>query len=342
MEDRFQFANPDYFYFLLLVPLLIVIYLIGRYANRKALKRFGDYAVYKDLIPELSKRRPGIKFFLIVLACISLVFCIARPQFGAKLKEVKRKGIEIIIALDVSNSMMANDIKPSRLQSAKRAISKLLERLNNDKIGLIVFAGDAYIQIPITTDYSATDLFLESVNTGIVPKQGTAIGAAIELGKNAFTPEQESNKALIIITDGENHEDDAIQAAKDAAEQGIHIYTIGMGLQKGAPIPIAGRNDFRKDRNGNVVISKLNAAMLQQIAAAGNGSFVQANNSSSALNSIYDEVNKLEKTEMETKVFAEYDEKFQYFAGLAFFFLFVEILILERKNRLLKNVKLFD
>lgn len=335
-------ANKQYLILISIVGFLVLLFIISRAIRKKALKRFGDNRLLSVLMPEVSESRPVIKFVMLIVGMIALIIAIARPQYGSKLKEEKQRGIEIIVALDVSNSMLAQDVQPNRLENAKLAISKLIEKLGNDKIGLIVFAGDAYVQIPITTDYSATELFLESINTGIVPKQGTAIGSAIEMAMKAFTPEEDMSKAIVIITDGENHEDDAIEMAKKAAEKGIYVYTIGMGSPDGSPIPIPGRSDFRRDRNGQIIVSKMNPEMLRGIAQAGNGVFVQANNTTSALKTIYTEINQLDKAEIKVRSYAEYDEKFQIFLAIALFFIALEFFILDRKNRLFKNIKLFD
>jgi Ca-activated chloride channel family protein len=295
-------------------------------------------------MPNASKSRPGWKFTIMLVAIALLVAGLARPQFGAKLQKVKRKGIELIIALDVSNSMLAEDIQPNRLGRAKRAISLLTERLSNDKIGLIVFAGDAYVQMPITTDYTSAKLFLSSINTSMVPRQGTAIGSAIDLAIQSFTPESESSKAIVVITDGENHEDNAGDMAEQAAENDIVVHTIGMGLPEGGPIPITksnGQKDFKRDKNGEVVVTKLNEEMLQKIAAAGGGEYVRANNTEVGINAIYNEINKMEKTELESRIYSEYNDQFFYFIAAALLLLLVEVLLLERKNKFLKNFRLF-
>ncbi|WP_163712309.1 VWA domain-containing protein [Mangrovibacterium lignilyticum] len=339
----FRFAHIEYLYALVIIPILIIIFSIIRIRRQKALARFGEKEIIDQLMPNVSTARPTIKFMLWMLALASIIFAVAQPQFGSKLKTEKRKGVELIIALDVSNSMMAEDIQPNRLERAKRAISRLVDNLDDDKIGLIVFAGDAYTQLPITTDFSSAKLFLNSVNTSIVPRQGTAIGAAINLAASSFSPQFEGNKAIIIITDGENHEDDAIGAATAAAQQGIIVHTIGMGLPQGAPIPVLnnGQKDFRKDKNGQVVVTKLDEQMLQQIAAAGNGVYVRANNAQVGLNTLFNEINKMEGAEMESVVYAEYAEQYQWFIALALFFLLLDYLILERKNKYLKNIKIF-
>lgn len=340
----FRFANPEYLYLLILIPLLLLIFRIGRGLTRRRLKQFGDPDILKNLMPDLSYSRPVVKYLLIMTALIFLILSVARPQFGTKLQEVKRKGIEIIIALDVSNSMLAQDIQPNRLEKAKQSISKLVERLVNDRIGLIVFAGQAYTQIPITNDYASAKMFLSSISTGIVPVQGTAIGSAIKLAMSSFTPQEDMSRVLIIITDGENHEDDAVAMAREAVEKGIKTYTIGVGLAKGSPVPMSGgsgQQDFLKDKDGNVVISKLNEQMLEQIATEGGGKYIRANNTRLGLNALFEDINQLEKKEIEAKVYSEYQDMFQYPAALALLLIIIEFLILDRKNRRLKHIRLF-
>lgn len=340
----FRFANPEYLYLLILIPFLLLIFRIGRGLTRRRLKQFGDPDILKDLMPDLSYSRPVVKFLFLMTALIFLILAVARPQFGTKLQEVKRKGIEIIIALDVSNSMLAQDIQPNRLEKAKQSISKLVERLVNDRIGLIVFAGQAYTQIPITNDYASAKMFLSSISTGIVPVQGTAIGSAINLAMSSFTPQEDMSRVLIIITDGENHEDDAVALAREAAEKGIKTYTIGVGLAKGSPVPMSGgsgQQDFLKDKDGNVVISKLNEQMLEQIATEGGGKYIRANNTRLGLNALFEDINQLEKKEIEAKVYSEYQDMFQYPAALALLLIIIEFLILDRKNRRLKHIRLF-
>jgi Ca-activated chloride channel homolog len=339
----FRIANPEYLYALLVIPVLIAFFWYSRIQRKKALAMFGQKDILSVLMPNVSASRPVLKFIILMLALASIIVAIARPQFGSKLKTEKRKGIELIIALDVSNSMMAEDIEPNRLERSKRAISQLVDKLSNDKIGLIVFAGDAYTQLPITADYVSAKLFLNSISTNIVPTQGTAIGAAIELGTKSFNPQFKGSKAMIIITDGENHEDDAIGAAKAATEEGIVVYTIGMGLPQGGPIPeySNGMKTYRKDREGNTVVTKLDEPMLQKIAEAGKGAYIRANNAQVGLNNLLNEVNKMEKSELETQIYADYDDKFQYFIAFALFLILLDFMILERKNKYLKNFKLF-
>src|SRR5665647_1724213 len=274
--ESFRFAHPEYLYFLLVIPVFMVFFILTRMYRRRSLRIFGDHALIVQLMPSVSTARPIIKFILWMLALYFIITALAQPQFGSKLLTSKRKGVELIIALDVSNSMMAEDIKPNRLERAKRAIAKLTERLRDDKLGLIVFAGQAYVQLPITTDYVSAKLFLDAINTSIVPEQGTAIGAAIDMATKSFSPNFVGSKAVIVITDGENHEDDAVGAAKNALEKKIVVHTIGMGLPQGAPIPMGpgGSSDFLKDKNNNVVVTKLDENMLTQIATAGGGTYI--------------------------------------------------------------------
>lgn len=341
----FQFANPTYLYGLIIIPVLVILVILTFRYRKKQLKRFGNLDTIAILMPNISKSRPVLKFIFVTIGLIFIILGIAGPQFGSKLQEVKRKGVELVIALDVSNSMLAEDIKPSRLERSKRAISKMIDKLENDKIGLIVFAGDAYTQLPMTSDFAAAKMFLESVNPSIVPKQGTAIGTAVDLAMKSFTQESDRNRAIVIITDGENHEDDAVQMAGSANEKGIIVHTIGMGLPQGAPIPIVGRygqRDFRTDKDGNVVITKLNQVMLQQIAAAGGGKYIPANNTNVGLNKLFDEINKMEKKEVDTKVYSEWDEQFQYFIAIGLFFILLEFFVMSKRNKLFANIKLFE
>ena len=342
--EMFKFGNIEYLWGLLIVPLLTIIFVWSRISRKKALRRFGNEGILAQLMPFSSKNRPVFKFMVLMLALAFIIAGIARPQFGSKLKKVKREGIELIIALDVSNSMMAEDIQPNRLERAVRAISRLIDKLKDDKIGLIVFAGDAYTQLPITSDYNSAKLFLNSVSPQIVPKQGTAVGAAINLAVRSFTPGGEANKAVVVITDGENHEDDAVSAAKNAVDNGIVVHAIGMGLPQGSPIPVLlnGQKEYMKDREGNVVITKLDEQMLEQIAGAGEGIYVRANNTEIGLNALFDEINKMEKEEMESRIYSEYEDQFQYFFAIALFLILLEFIILERKNKYLKNIKLFS
>lgn len=340
----FRFANPEYLYFLVFIPALAFINLILTSKRKNALAEFGDPDLLKELMPDVSFFRPVVKFYLLLFALTILIFALAQPQFGSKVETLKRKGIELMIALDVSNSMNSMDIEPSRLERAKQAISRMVDQLKNDKIGIIVFAGQAYTQLPITTDYASAKMFLNTIHTDMVPTQGTAIGAAINKAINSFSQQENINRAIIVITDGENHEDQPVDAAIKAVEKGIRIYTVGMGLPQGSPIPLSPGNqtEFLKDKEGNVVITKLNETMLQQIAVAGNGNYIPANNIRNGINKLIEELGELEKKEIESKVYTDYDDQFPYLAAIALIILLIEVVILERKNKFLKHIRLFE
>ncbi len=340
----FRFANDHYLYLLIALPVIIAFYIVFNQLNKRNMGKFTSSMFFDILMPDRSPVRKHLKFVLYLFILFLLIIALARPQFGSRLEEVKREGIEMIIALDVSRSMLAEDIKPNRLERAKQAIVNLVNRMQDDKIGMIVFAGDAYTQLPMTTDYISARLFLANINTEIVSKQGTAIASAIELGIKSFTQDQESSKVIVIISDGENHEGDAVQAAAKAKEKGIKIYTIGMGSAKGAPIPLlrrSGQSEFMKDRNGEVIISRMDPSMLRKIAQEGDGEFFRASTGNVGLNKLYSDLNNLNKSEIETKIYSEYDDQFHYFVALSLLLLIVDILILERKNPYLKRFSLF-
>jgi Ca-activated chloride channel family protein len=339
----FRFANPDFLYLLLLLPVIVFLYIINEIRKKRALKRLGNIELVGSLVPEMSKSRPLIKFILQTVAFIAAIIILSRPQFGSKLEDIKKQGVEVIIALDVSNSMLAEDIQPDRLTRAKQAISRLVDDLSNDKIGLIVFAGDAYTQIPVTTDYISAKMFLSTINPNMVPKQGTDIGAAINLGMRSFSPGEGKSKALIIITDGENHEDDPVSIAEEASKAGIVIHTIGIGSTEGVPVKVMtnGRKDFLKDADGNTVITKLDEEILKKVAVTANGSYVRASNSNIGLDEIFAEIRNMKDQELESTMYTEYNDQFQIFAALTLFLLFVDFLIMERKNRKLADIRLF-
>ena len=294
-------------------------------------------------MPEYSGVKTILKFTLLMLALSSLIFALADPQTGSRLEKVKRKGIDLMICLDVSNSMMAQDIKPDRLERAKQSISRLIDNLDGDRLGIIVFAGKAYTQLPITTDYAAAKMFTTTINTGIVATQGTAIAEAIELAANSFG-ESKHNKAIVIITDGEDHEGNALEQADAAVKKGIAIYTIGMGLPEGVPIPEyngAVMTGYKKDRDGQTVMTRLDETLLQQIASLGKGMYVRATNSETGLNKIFDDINKIQKAEIEEKQFSDYETRYQYFVGLALLLLIIDLFVFERKTSWMKRIKPF-
>ena len=338
----FRFAHPEFLYLFLILPALVLFYIYALIWKRRAIKRYGNPSLLKALMPDRSPKRQHLKFGFLLAAIAMLIVVVVGPQFGSKLETVKRQGIEIMVCLDVSNSMLAEDVAPNRLEKAKQMLGKLTDGFTDDKVGLIVFAGDAFTQLPITSDYISAKMFLSSINPSMVSTQGTAIGAAINLAVRSFTPSETSDKAIILITDGENHEDDAAGAAKAAAEKGIHVNIVGMGDPKGAPIPIPGSNNYMKDKEGNVVITKLSEQMCQEIAASGDGMYVRADNSNAALKALQKEIDKMNKSELDSKVYSEYDEQFQVFAWIALVLLIVEYLILDRKNRIFRKIKLFS
>jgi Ca-activated chloride channel family protein len=338
--ETFRFAQPDMLYLLLLVPILVILWLAGNRRRRIARQRFGESDLVKRLSPDYSPARMTAKFFLRLLAFVIAVLTVARPQFGSRLEEVKREGVEVVIALDVSNSMLATDIIPSRLERAKQAISQLVDQLRNDRIGLILFAGDAYTQIPITNDYLSAKMFLASAGPEAVSKQGTAIGAAIELGTKSFTPDSDKSRALIIITDGENHEDDAVEKAREAAEKGIVIHTIGIGSPDGSPIPmkVGGGVDYLRDRDGNTVISKLDEKGLKEIASVTGGRYVRASTTSIGLNEIYNDIGRMKKSEVNAVMYTEYNDQFLIPAAMLFLLLLADILLADRRSNLMRRL----
>lgn len=338
----FRFEEPTYLYLLLLLPALAAFYLFSNYRRRQSIRKFGDPELMAQLMPDVSKYRPDVKFWIVFIALGLFAVLLARPQFGSKLETVKRQGVEVIIALDISNSMLAQDVQPSRLMKAKRLVAQLVDKMENDKVGMIVFAGDAFTQLPITSDYISAKMFLESIDPSLISKQGTAIGTAINLATRSFTPQEGVGRAIIVITDGENHEGGALEAAKAAAEKGIQVNVLGVGSPDGSPIPIEGTNDFRRDRDGNVIVTRLNEQMCQEIAKDGHGIYVRVDNTNNAQKIINKEINKMAKADVETQVYTEFNEQFQAVAWVIFLLLLVEMLILERKNPLFRNIHLFS
>jgi len=337
----FRFEHPEYLYLLLVIPFLAFLYIYSMRSKKNAIKKFGNMLLIKKLTPDVSLKKQYLKYWLVSTGIVLFVFLIAGPQFGSKLETVKRQGVEVMICLDVSQSMLSTDISPSRLEKSKQILSKLVDNLRNDKVGLIIFAGDAYVQLPITSDYVSAKMFLSSIKPSMVPVQGTAIGAAVRLATRSFTPNSTSEKTIVLITDGENHEDDAIGAIKEAAEKGIVTHVLGVGLPAGAPIPIGGNNNFLKDKAGNVVITKLNEEMGREIAAAGGGIFVRTDNTNTALKALQKEIDRMSKSDIESKVYTTYDEKYQVLAWIILFILVLEFFILDRRNRVFKKITLF-
>lgn len=325
------FASPQYFWFLLLVPLIPAVYGVLRAHRRRRIRRFGDEALVRELMPSWSGPKGWVRTVLFTLAFFFFVVGLARPQMGAKLKEHETKGAEIMICLDVSNSMLAEDYSPCRLDRAKLAISRVVDRLQGDRIGLIIFAGTSFVQLPITTDYISAKMFLGNINTESVPVQGTAIGDAILTAAKSFSAQSEKSRAIIVITDGENHEDDAVDAARQAAELGIKIYTIGVGSQQGQPVPVNG--ELLKDSEGNIVVSRLDEGTLRKIASEGGGAYVHAGGEEFGLNPIIDDIKKMEAEKYNSIVFEDFDEQYMYFFAAALALLVLEMLVGERKHK---------
>jgi Ca-activated chloride channel family protein len=338
----FRFAHPEYFFLLLLIPVLIGVYVYAGIKKRRNLKKFGNPELLAELMPNVSRVRPLLKFYLQLAALLFIIIILAQPQFGTKMENSKRQGIEVIIALDVSNSMMAQDIQPSRLDKAKMVLSQLVDGMTDDKIGLIVFAGDAYVQLPITADYVSAKMFLSSISTKMVARQGTAIGSAIDLAIKSFGAKSNAGRAIIVITDGENHEDDAVAAAKLAHDNGIIVDVIGMGKPDGAPIPVPGTMSFWKDKNGNVVVSKLNEQMCREIAAAGQGMYIRSDNTNNAYRVLNKELSKFAKSDIKASVFSDFNEQFQSFAFLALFILLLDFFVFDRRNKRLSKLNIFN
>ncbi len=341
----FRWAHPEHLYALLVIPVLALLFIAMLRQRSKQLSRLGDNSLVNQLMAQTSQRKPWIKMFLLLGAFASLIVAWANPQIGSRLEEVKRQGVDVIIALDVSNSMKAEDLKPNRLERAKQVISRLIDRLENDRIGMIVFAGQAYVQLPITTDYAAAKLFLNTIETDIIPTQGTAIGAAVRLAMESYTGNDNKHKVLIIITDGENHEDDALEATREASAAGVIIHTIGMGSVEGTPIPVyrnGGVSEFLKDQDGQTVMTHLDETTLQKIAAEGKGQYIHSTSNDDGLQAILNQIGRMEKKTFGTKQYTDYEDRFQYFLAFAVLLLVIESIIGERKSPWWSTLNLFD
>lgn len=343
-NELFHFARPYILYAFAFIPVFLLLFLITLRRKRRLMNIYGESRMIMDLTPDISKSRPIWKFVLLMLAFSFLILALAGPLFGTKLQEAKRKGAEIIIALDVSNSMLAEDIAPSRLDRSKQAISRLVDKLQADRIGLIVFAGEAYTQLPVTSDYVSAKMFLSTINPNLVPIQGTAIGEAITLAARSFSESSDADKTIIVISDGENHEDNPVEAASEAARKGISVNVVGVGSTNGVPIPVMenGQKNYLRDNQGEVVITKMNDKMLSEIATSGNGQFVIASGADMGLDVILGQVSKLKKAEYQAKLYTEFEDQYQWPLAIAFIFLFIEFIILEKKNPWLKRIQLFS
>lgn len=339
----FRFGNPEYLWLYITMPLLLVIYIYLNIRKRKDVQKMGALSTLKKMMPELSLKRSYLKFWLIFAALCVGIFMIARPQFGTKVQTVEKEGIEMIIAIDVSNSMLTEDVTPNRLARAKQILSRLIDVRMNDKVGLIVFAGEAYVQMPLTSDTQSAKIFLNTIDPSLVPIQGTAIGDAISLGMSSFSSDQDVSRAIVVITDGEDHEGNAVDIAATAAREGVQINVIGIGSPGGAPIPSDEfGSKFMTDNEGNVVVSRLNEQMAMEIAQSGQGMYARADNSNSAIQALVAQLDKLETSSTSSLSYSEYDEKFTVFAWILLLILFIEILIFDKKNPIFRNIIIFN
>ena len=335
-----RFEDPIYLWMLLIIPILVLMRFIVWRKRKRNLRKFGDPSLLKEMMPDVSKYRPTIKFCLLLSAITILIFMIARPQVGSKISHEKREGIEVLIALDISNSMLAQDVIPSRLEKSKLLIEDLVDHFTNDKVGLVVFAGDAFVQLPITNDYVSAKMFLQNINPSLITTQGTDLARAISLSQSCFTQREHIGRAIIVITDGEDHEGGALEAAREAYKKGINVFILGVGTSKGAPIP-DGNGGYLKDNSGQTVLSALNEQMCQQVAKAGNGVYIHVDNTSDAHEKLNKELSKLQSGISDTVVYSEYNEQFQIFGIILLLLLIVETILLESRNPLFKQINLF-
>lgn len=337
----FRFANIEMLWLLTLIPVFAVAFILYTRRKRRQLAEFGDPELVQTLMPDASRQRPIIKFSILMAALALLILAAARPQYGQKSEKIQRQGIEAMIALDISNSMLAEDVAPCRLDRAKQVLSKLIDQMVDDKIGLVIFAGESYVQLPITCDYVSAKMFLNSITPELIKTQGTAIGSAIQTCIRSFGEPNEAGRCIILITDGENHEDDAEAAAKQALEAGIQTFVVGIGKTEGSPIPIPGTSDYRKDREGTVVVSRLNEDMCKSIAQAGKGMYVHCDNTNTATRALQKELNNLATAEIDTEIFSDYNEQYQTFALLALLLLVIDFFIFARQNHVLTKLDIF-
>ena len=335
-----RFEDPIYLWMLLIIPILVLVRFIVWRKRKRNLRKFGDPSLLKEMMPDVSKYRPTIKFCILLSAITILIFMIARPQVGSKISHEKREGIEVLIALDISNSMLAQDVIPSRLEKSKLLIEDLVDHFTNDKVGLVVFAGDAFVQLPITNDYVSAKMFLQNINPSLITTQGTDLARAISLSQSCFTQREHIGRAIIVITDGEDHEGGALEAAREAYKKGINVFILGVGTSKGAPIP-DGNGGYLKDNSGQTVLSALNEQMCQQVAKAGNGVYIHVDNTSDAQEKLNKELSKLQSGISDTVLYSEYNEQFQIFGIILLLLLIVETILLESRNPLFKQINLF-
>ncbi len=340
-----RLEHPEYLWLLVALVVLTLSYFWATSKRKKQIASIGDKRLVDQLMPERSRYKKGIRFFLMLFGLASLIIAVTNPQVGSKQETIKRKGVDIAIALDLSKSMLAEDTKPNRIERSKRFISKLIDKFQNDRVAFVIFAGNAYLQMPLTVDYSAFNLYLKNISTGIIPTQGTAIGDAIKLAEQAFDAGERKHKALIIISDGENHDESAIEAAKEARKNGTKIYTVGVGTPKGGPIPIYDKygrqSDYLKDKDGSIVLSKLNEKMLQEIALNGGGNYYRLAGND-AIKTIMKEVSEMETKEIEEQVYTDYEDQFQFFLFFGLVLILIELLINTKKSKFWSKLKILE
>ena len=337
----FRFGNPIFLYLFFLLPVITLIFMMLRIRRAKKLKLIGDSDLVSQLLLQNSNYKPYIKFAFALLIISSLILALANPQIGSKLEKVKRSGIEIMFALDVSNSMLAQDLQPSRMERATQLLNKFVDELVSDKVGLVVFAGDAFLQMPLSTDYSAAKLMISTSGTDLIGTQGTAVGKALDIARASFSEDKKVKKVIVVVSDGENHEDDAIASANECEKHNIRVYTIGMGTPEGAPIPINKSNKYLKDASGNVVITKMSPEVLASIAEAGDGKYVYGGSRYSEIDTVIKEISKIEKKDFEDMIYTDYDDKFEIFLWIALVLILLDFLILEKKSPILSKFNLF-
>jgi len=341
----YQIEEPTYFYYLAIIPAIFVLFLFAFWWKKRIQKKFADHNLIQKLSPEKSTFKSFLKITVICLALAFLIISLANPKMGTKLETVKRQGVDIVFALDVSKSMIAEDIAPNRLEKAKQIITKIIENLGSDRVGIIIYAGNSYPLLPITTDYAAAKMFLQNANTDMVSNQGTAINDAIERALLYYDNNEQTNRFLVIVSDGEDHEENTLELAKEAAEKGIKIYTVGIGTAKGGPIPLK-ENDrivgYKKDSRGIVVVTQMNEQILRDIADAGNGKYINGNKTQETIASINDVLQKAEKNEFETKQFSDYEDQFQWFIGIGLLLLIIDVALLEKKTKWVQKLNLFN
>ena len=341
----YQIEEPTYFIYLLLIPVLFTVFLLVFWWKKRTQKKFASEALLEKLSPEKSTFKSFFKMIVFLIGLAFLIVSLTNPKMGTKLETVKRQGVDIVFALDVSKSMLAEDIAPNRLEKSKQIISKIIDKLGSDRIGIIIYAGNSYPLLPITTDLSAAKMFLQGANPNMVSSQGTAINEAIKLASSYYNNDEQTNRFLFIVSDGEDHQEDATSAISQAIKEGVKIYTIGVGTEKGGPIPLKNRGvleGYKKDNKGEVVITKMHPETLKEIANEGNGKFIVGNKTQEAVDYVENLLTNAQKTEFETKQFSDYKDQFQWFIGFGLLFLIFDALMLEKKTKWIQKLNLFN